>query len=155
MRPPPATGQRESERASRPAACNHLDSQAFAFSGRCEPREPVPPRAPRTGSQPAANAEPIISRRRHDGSTQQTAAPGGILGAVVFPRHGPEAPRAALGFRSLLKLTLRVGLGCRRSRGQSRTPLMSAVDETSRGPSRPRDGRSSPPRDRCASPSPA
>lgn len=42
-------GRNESVRVSRLASRNHLDSQAFAFPGRCERSEPVPPRALRTG----------------------------------------------------------------------------------------------------------
>lgn len=42
-------GQRKSERASQFAPFKFSDSQAFAFSGRCEQRKPIPPRAPRTG----------------------------------------------------------------------------------------------------------
>jgi hypothetical protein len=46
---PGGAGRCESARVSWVASRNHLDSQAFAFPGPCEPTEPVPPRAPRTG----------------------------------------------------------------------------------------------------------
>lgn len=62
-RPPHfVAGQSESERVSRLAARNLPDSQAFAFSGQRERREPVPPIATKNGSQAAPHAEQLLRR---------------------------------------------------------------------------------------------
>src|SRR5690606_32163031 len=66
---------------------NRLDSQAFAFSGRREPSDPVPPRALRTGSQPAPHAEPFILPRELGGRRQLTEPPRSAPRGFVF-LHG-------------------------------------------------------------------
>jgi len=76
-------GQCEPERASRLTSPNHLDSQAFAFPGPCEPSEPVPPRALRTGSRVASNTEPFFSRRQ----------PTARVGKQKPPRSDPRGLR--------------------------------------------------------------
>ena len=98
-------GQCEPERASRLASPNHLDSQAFASSGRCERSEPVPPRAPRTGLRPAPNAEPIKRGRGNATPHFLTAASESDLrGRRLSPprfrdlRRSASTPRAWTAF---------------------------------------------------------
>lgn len=67
-------GQCECTRASRPWSPNHLDSQAFAFPGRCERSERVPERTLRTGSQTAPHAEPFMAVHQEVGRHQFTKA---------------------------------------------------------------------------------
>lgn len=104
-RAPFAPGQRESERASRLSSPNRLDSQAFAFPGQRERREPVPQRTPRTGSQPAPNAEPFFSRRQ----------PTARVGKQKPPRSDPRGLRRfSPELRALraLRVSRRCSRGC-------------------------------------------
>lgn len=104
-RPPFAPGQRESERASRLSSPNRLDSQALAFPGQRERRDPVPQRALRTGSRPALNGEPFFSRRQ----------PTARVGKQKPPRSDPRGLRRfSPELRALraLRVSRRCSRGC-------------------------------------------
>jgi len=99
-------GRCERKRASRPAAHNPLESPRFACSGRCDRREPVPPRPVGTGWCTATDPElkkigRLPARSPHE-------RPLASRGAT------PRRPSRSIGFVPAARLGL--GGGVRRAR---------------------------------------